>query len=106
MDKQALLIGIDPGFGGFKAACVNVTASEAKQTESGVQVAVVPSVVGAGRVDLGLLSAGDLGRRPRVLPDRVVFGETEYLVGEAVFRYARPVQIGRASCRERVSNCV
>ena len=83
MDKQALLIGIDPGFGGFKAARV---------TESGVQVAVVPSVVGAGRADLGLLSAGDLTRRSRVLPDRVVFGGTEYLVGEGVFRYARPVQ--------------
>jgi hypothetical protein len=81
--ENQLLVGVDPGFGGFKAAWV---------TESGVQVAVVPSVVGVGQTDLGLLSLGDFSRRPRPAPDRVAFGGVEYLVGETVPRYARPVQ--------------
>lgn len=77
-------LGVDPGFGNFKAAAV---------TPKGVDVAVVPSVVGVGEMDLGLLSLGDLGgRRRRPLPDRVAFGGVEYLVGEGVESFARPVQ--------------
>ncbi len=77
------LIGVDPGFGNFKAA--EVTA--------GVGVAVIPSVVGVGETDLGLLSLGDLGGRRRgPVPDRVEFGGVAYLVGDGVARYARPVQ--------------
>ncbi|MFN3762241.1 MAG: hypothetical protein ACK4WK_03445 [Anaerolineae bacterium] len=77
-------IGVDPGFGNFKAAAV---------TEQGVQVAVVPSVVGVGETDLGLLSLGDLGGKRRgPVPDRVEFGGVAYLVGDGVARYARPVQ--------------
>lgn len=76
-------LGVDPGFGNFKVATA---------TPEGVRVAVVPSVVGVGGVDVGLLSIGNLGRRRRSEPDRVAFGGVKYLVGEGVSRYARPVQ--------------
>lgn len=77
-------ISTDPGFGNFKIATV---------TPGTTQVAVVPSVVGVGETDLGLLSLGKLGRRRRHRkPDKVTFGGVTYLVGENVARYARPVQ--------------
>jgi len=76
-------VAVDPGFGNFKVATV---------TPEGVRCAVVPSVVGVGGTDLGLLSIGNLGRRRRSEPDRVAFNGVEYLVGEGVSRYARPVQ--------------
>jgi len=80
-------IGVDPGFGNFKVATATASASER------VNVTVVPSVVGVGETDLGLLSIGSLGRRRRqAVPDRVTFGGVTYLVGENVARYARPVQ--------------
>jgi MYXO-CTERM domain-containing protein len=53
----------------------------------------VPSVVGVGETDLGLLSLGALGRRRRSRqPDQVTFDKITYLVGEGVARYARPVE--------------
>jgi hypothetical protein len=79
-------LGLDPGFGYFKVACVGTQCS---------QVAVVPSVVGVGQTDLGLLSVGNLGRRRTRQPDQVSFdagGTRTYLVGENVARYARPVE--------------
>jgi hypothetical protein len=77
-------IGLDPGFGGTKAACI---------TPGGAHVAIVPSVVGVGQTDLGLLSVGKLGRRRRSRqPDQVSFEGVTYLVGENVARYARPVE--------------
>jgi hypothetical protein len=77
-------IGLDPGFGGTKAACI---------TPGGAQVAIVPSVVGVGQTDLGLLSVGNLGRRKRSRqPDEVTFADVTYLVGENVARCARPVE--------------
>ena len=77
-------VGLDPGFGGFKAACVG---------PDGMQVATAPSVVGVGETDMGLLSLGALGRRRRSRqPDRVTFDKITYLVGENVARYARPVE--------------
>ncbi|MBN1661956.1 MAG: hypothetical protein JXA93_26415, partial [Anaerolineae bacterium] len=77
-------IGLDPGFGGAKAACIR---------PGGVQVATVPSVVGVGSTDLGMLSLGSVGRRRRTLqPDQVAFDGVSYLVGENVARYARPVE--------------
>lgn len=77
-------IGLDPGFGGTKAACI---------TPGGAHVAIVPSVVGVGQTDLGLLSVGKLGRRRRTRqPDQVSFEGVTYLVGENVARYARPVE--------------
>lgn len=83
-EAQTLNIGLDPGFGGAKAACVG---------PEGARVATVPSVVGVGQTDLGLLSVGKLGRRRRSRqPDQVRFEGMTYLVGENVARYARPVE--------------
>ena len=48
------ILGLDPGFGGFKLAEV---------TDSGLQTAYLPAVVGIGDTDIGLLSLGGLGRR-------------------------------------------
>jgi len=79
-----LQLGVDPGFGNFKVAAVG---------KEGVQVSIVPSVVGVGETDLGMLSLGNLGRRRhRPVPDRVAFGGVTYLVGEGVARFTRPVQ--------------
>jgi hypothetical protein len=87
VEKMTTLnLGLDPGFGYFKVACVG---------SQGSQVAVVPSVVGVGQTDLGLLSVGNLGRRRTRQPDQVSFdagGVRTYLVGENVVRYARPVE--------------
>jgi hypothetical protein len=56
-------IGLDPGFGGTKAACI---------APGGALSAIVPSVVGVGQTDLGLLSVGNVGRRRRSRqPDQV-----------------------------------
>ncbi len=83
-EAQTLNVGLDPGFGGAKAACVG---------PEGARVATVPSVVGVGQTDLGLLSVGKLGRRRRSRqPDQVRFEGMTYLVGENVARYARPVE--------------
>jgi len=77
-------IGLDPGFGGVKAAYIG---------REGAQVATVPSVVGVGETDMGLLSLGALGRRRRSRqPDQISFDNITYLVGEGVARYARPVE--------------
>lgn len=82
--SSPISIGLDPGFGATKAAYIG---------REGVQVVMVPSVVGVGSTDLGLLSVGNLGRRRRSRqPDRVAFEEIAYLVGENVARYARPVE--------------
>ena len=76
-------LGVDPGYGNFKVARI----------EQGPQVAIVPSVVGVGETDLGMLSIGDLGRRRRRGgPDTVTYGGVTYLFGESVSLYARPVQ--------------
>jgi hypothetical protein len=83
-EVRSINIGLDPGFGGVKAACVS---------QEGARVATVPSVVGVGQTDLGLLSVGNLGRRRRSRqPDQVSFEGVTYLVGENVARYARPVE--------------
>jgi hypothetical protein len=77
-------LGIDPGYGNFKVALV--TAEETR-------FVAVPSVVGVGETDIGLLGLGHVGRRRRrATPDRVTFGGVTYLVGEGVARFARPVQ--------------
>jgi hypothetical protein len=84
MEVRNINIGLDPGFGGTKAACI---------APDGARVAIVPSVVGVGQTDLGLLSVGNLGRRRRSRqPDQVSFEGVTYLVGEGVARYARPVE--------------
>jgi hypothetical protein len=76
-------VGLDPGFGNFKAASVG----------AGMRVAVVPSVVGVGDTDLGLLSLGSLARRRRShRPDLVSYDGITYLAGQNVARYARPLE--------------
>jgi hypothetical protein len=86
-EVRSINIGLDPGFGGAKAACIG---------PEGAQVATVPSVVGVGQTDLGMLSVGNLGRRrarrASRQPDQVSFGGITYLVGENVARYARPLE--------------
>lgn len=78
-----LRLGVDPGFGNFKVAVAR----------SGMEVATIPSVVGVGETDVGLLSLGELGRhRRQAAPDRVAYGGIAYVVGENVVRYAWPVQ--------------
>jgi len=77
-------ISIDPGFGSFKSVWVS---------PEGLRVVVIPSVVGVGQTDLGLLSLGELGRRRRkAIPDRVAYDGVSYLVGENVARFTRSVQ--------------
>jgi len=78
-------IALDPGFGGFKAA--EVQAGE-------IKVRAMPSVVGVGDTDIGMLDlAGVTGRqRRRRLPHKVGFDGLEYLVGERVADFARPVE--------------
>jgi hypothetical protein len=90
-EMTTLNLGLDPGFGYFKVACAELRAVGTQSP----QVAVVPSVVGVGQTDLGLLSVGNLGRRRSRQPDQVSFdvgGVRTYLVGENVARFARPVE--------------
>lgn len=78
------ILGLDPGFGGFKLAEV---------TPSGIKTTHIPSVVGIGDTDLGLLSLGALGRRRNDhTPHAVAWNGTCYLVGAGVARFARPLQ--------------
>lgn len=80
-------VGLDPGFGSVKAACIGPNA---------LTIATLPSVVGIGETEMGLLSVGNLGRhRSQRQPDRVRFeldGAQTYLVGDNVARFARPVE--------------
>jgi hypothetical protein len=77
-------LGVDPGYGNFKIA---------RTGPEGPQVAVIPSVVGVGETDLGMLSLGTVGRRRRhKQPDTVAYDGVTYLFGENVSRFARPVQ--------------
>jgi len=81
---QYHILGLDPGFGGFKLAEV---------TPEGVRTAYLPAVVGVGDTDIGLLSLGGLGkRRNGHAPHAVSWDGTRYLVGHNVSRYARPLQ--------------
>lgn len=77
-------IALDPGFGGFKAAEVQGDV---------VKVVTVPSVVGTGSTDLGLLDlAGVTGRRRRAdQPYHLAFEGVDFLVGPGVLDYTRPV---------------
>lgn len=76
------ILGVDPGFGNFKVAAPDSAA------------VVVPSVVGVGSTDTGMLSLGTFsrGRHRGSTPDEVAFQGVTYLVGEGVARFARPVQ--------------
>jgi len=76
-------MALDPGFGGFKAAEV--------RDGSLVEVSL-PSVIGVGTTDQGLLDVGLGGRRRRSKPITVRFDGAEYLVGQHVSDFARPIE--------------
>ncbi len=79
-----LRIGVDPGFGGIKMAAIE-SAGQQKSVH-------VPSVVGIGDTDLGLLSLNGASRRKRELPITVAWDGVSYLVGDHVGDYARVVE--------------
>jgi len=77
-------IAFDPGFGNGKIALI---------VDGELRTVVVSAIVGMGDTNLGRLSIGDVGRqRRRKLPDRVVFGDVNYLVGDGTERYAAPMK--------------
>ena len=79
-------IALDPGFGGFKIAGIDRDSGE-------VVTRVLPSVVGIGNTDMGLLSlAGVVRSTRRRVPFRVSYDGVERLVGPNVEDYARPVE--------------
>lgn len=78
-----MIIGYDPGYGNSKAAYLN----------GSLQTTHLPSVVGVGHTELGLLDS-TLGHRRRraEMPDETNFDNMTYLVGRNVANYARPVE--------------
>ena len=84
MTRHSHILGLDPGFGGFKLAEI---------TPEGITTAYLPAVVGIGDTDTGLLSLDGLGkRRNGHTPRAVSWDGVRYLVGTGVARYARPLQ--------------
>lgn len=79
-------IAIDPGFDSFKAA-------EARPDDTYLEVSI-PSVVGIGTTDLGLLDIDSVGgkKAKRNKPLTITFAGEEYLVGQHVSDYARPIE--------------
>ena len=77
-------IGLDPGFGGFKVS---------ELEGDSIRVEITPAVVGVGKKERGVLGFptpdSQLGRDK---PLRVSYGGVEYLVGQNIHLYARPVQ--------------
>lgn len=80
------IIGIDPGFHGYKLAWTDA---------GGIRTALIPSVVGIGQItDLSHLGLGK--RKPKETPMSINFTGTghapvSYLVGSGVHHYAEPV---------------
>ena len=77
-------LGLDPGFGGFKVV---------ETTGEGHRSIHLPSVVGVGDTDTGLLSLGSLGaRRQESRPLAVSWNGACYLAGHRVASFARPIE--------------
>lgn len=76
------IIGYDPGFGNSKAALINGT----------IKTAHLPSVVGVGNTEIGLLDTSLGNNRRRQLPNETSFSGVTYLVGENVGQYAKPIE--------------
>ncbi len=59
-----------------------------------VKATVLPSQVGVGSMDMGLLSLGKLGtaRRQTSQPHMIEWDKVSYIVGDAVDDFARPIQ--------------
>ncbi len=77
------IIGYDPGFGNSKAASL-------KNGE--IFTTHLPSVVGVGSTNIGLLETSLGNKRRRALPDETSFDGVTYLVGQDVAKYAQPVE--------------
>lgn len=52
----------------------------------------IPAVVGVGKTDFGLLSAGNLRRTAREIPHVISWDGAQYLVGMGVEKFARPTE--------------
>ncbi len=77
-------LGLDPGFGGFKVV---------EATGEGHRSVHLPSVVGVGDTDTGLLSLGTFGgHRFDHRPVAVSWNGVSYLAGNRVAHYARPIE--------------
>jgi len=83
-EERTVNVGYDPGFGNNKMAAV--LAGE-------MRTAVVPSVVGVGDTDMGLLGRAAFGGRRVKRPYCVTFDGLTYVVGQNVKAFcARPAQ--------------
>ncbi len=77
-------LGLDPGFGGFKVV---------ESSADGHRSVHLPSVVGVGDTETGLLSLGALGsRRTGNQPLCVAWDGAHYLAGHRVASFARPIE--------------
>jgi len=87
-------IGWDPGHGGSKAAEVQMVTIQGV-TELQIVTSAIPAVVGIGSTtSTGALNLAGIvrGGRERSRPHVVTFDGQSYLAGEAVERYARPIE--------------
>lgn len=90
--SEVRLIGCDPGASAVRLAEVNPHPTPPTSTTGeGIKTVSVPSVVGIGETKATGM-AGAFMRGTKALPDRVQFDEVEYLVGENVEKFARPVE--------------
>lgn len=81
MTKPLLKIAIDPGFGDIKVAAV---------VADSIQTITLPSLVGVGDTNMGLLQSG-LSRQKKQTPHQITFsGGQALLVGQFVDLYTRP----------------
>lgn len=79
---QVLKIAIDPGFGSFKVAVV---------VNGKILNISLPSLVGVGQTDLGMLQTG-ITRQKKLLPHQITLNGQTLLTGQHVDLYARPSQ--------------
>jgi len=97
--QEELIVAIDLGFGGVKVATITSALPRRERDErlsTGVEddhrieVDVIPSVVGVGSTEMGMLSTGLRRTRREDRPLTIVFDGVSYLVGHNVRRYATP----------------
>ena len=80
---KILKIAIDPGYGSFKAAIV---------FNGKILITTIPSLVGMGQTELGLLQAG-ITRQKKQVPHRITFSNAQtLLVGQYVELFTQPTQ--------------
>jgi len=79
---ETFKIALDPGFGSFKVAAV---------VNGKILTTSLPSLVGVGQTDLGMLQTG-LTRQKKLLPHQITLNGQTLLTGQHVGLYARPSQ--------------